>query len=85
MFVRSVVIFTLNSIRWFCSKDKFILHRKYFRYFHKTNSIVFTTTSAIKRAKFHLSSIIITYVRLFGYAFYSSVDVHCQQCELFEE
>ena len=37
----------------------------------KTNTIVFTIPSDLKRSSFHLSSTIITEVRLFGNAIYS--------------
>ncbi len=46
------------------------------RYLHKTNTIMVTILSAIKQAKFHLSSIIITEVSLLGYVIYSSTDLH---------
>ena len=48
--------------------EKFELVRRYFSYFHQTETIVLTVLSA----KFHLSITIVTIVNIFGYAIYSS-------------
>ena len=47
-------------------KKKRVLCHKYFRYCHKTNTIVFTILSTNRQANFHISWIVITKVRLFG-------------------
>ena len=47
-----------NSVKWLCYKEKCAQPRKYFRYLHKTNSIIFT----IRPVKFHLFSTINTEV-----------------------
>ena len=67
----------LNSINWFFLKEKGILPHKYLRYPHKTITIVFTIFSAIKQAKPHLSSNIITKVSFFVYVIYSLTDAFC--------
>ena len=75
---RFLVNYCLTIIpSWFSSKEKEALHRKYIRYQHNINNIVFTTISA---NKFHLSRIIADKLRLFSYVIFSSVDTHCQQC-----
>ena len=45
----------------------------YGRQLHKTSTIVFTIPSAIKRAKFYISTIIIGRVSLFGHVIYFQV------------
>ena len=37
-----------NSVEWYSSKDRIVLHNKYVTYHHKTNIIMFTILSAIK-------------------------------------
>ena len=69
----------LNSVKWFCSKEKCVLYPKFVRCHQKTNTIEFITLPSIKQAKVHLSSTIITEVSLFGYVIHSSSDTHCQQ------
>ena len=44
------------SVKWCRPRDKIVLHHKYSRYLHQTNTIVFTTISATKETEFHLSS-----------------------------
>ena len=53
-------------ISW--NKEKCVLHRKYFRYLHKTETTMFTILSAIRQVKSTLSRTIagITKVGLFG-------------------
>ncbi len=46
---------------------------------------VLTILSTEKWAEFQLSSIIITYVSLFGYVIYSSAGLHCEQCRTPDE
>ena len=47
---KSLVKCNLCFIKWCCSNEKIVLHQKYFRYLHQTNTIVFTMISAINRA-----------------------------------
>ena len=75
----------VNSVKLCCSKEKIVLAGEYFRYFQKVNTIVFTYLSAIKRAKYHLSSTNIGGFGLFAYVIYSGVDKQCQQCASLEE
>ena len=56
------------------SKKNCILHRKCFRYLHKTNTIVITILSA-KHAKLNFSSTIIGRVNLFSCVIYSLADL----------
>ena len=49
---------------------EFVLDRKYFRYLHQTNPIVFTMIVAVKQTKFEVSNNIITKVCLLGYIIY---------------
>ena len=53
---------------------------EYRRYLHETNTVAFTTISAIKQTKFHISTTISTKVILHGYVIYSSTDSHYWQC-----
>ena len=55
------------------------MRHRYFGYLQKTNVTVFNIVSAIKLAKFHLTSTFITKLSFFGYV-YSVVDTHWQQC-----
>ena len=45
-------------------------------YLHETNTTVFTILSAISRAKFHLSSVIIGRMSFMRIIFYSSAEPH---------
>ena len=65
---------------WFHSYENCILCCKHLRYLHKTNTSVIIIFSAIRPAKFHLSSINIGRVSFFSYVIYSSPATHCQQC-----
>ena len=70
-------LWLVNLVSWFCSKTKCVLCSKYFRYLHKTNTIVFTIILTIRWATFHLSSTIPTLASLFACVIYSSSDAHC--------
>ena len=75
----------LYFVNWYLSTERFIMCCKYFRYLHKTNIFVFRILSAIRPAKFQLSSTIIGRVSIFGYVIYSSADIQYQQCASAEE
>ncbi len=61
-------------------QERSIMLHKYLGYLHKTSATVLTIFSTMTQAKFHLSSIIIVRVSLFGYVIYFIGDAHCQQC-----
>ena len=65
------------------SEEQCVLVRKYLRYLHQTNTIVFTIIVAIKRIEYYCFSIIIGNVGPFDYVICSLADAHCQQmkCE----
>ena len=50
---------SVNSVEWFCPREKVGLHYKYIRYLHQTNIIVFTILSTFRQAKSHISTTII--------------------------
>ncbi len=56
----------LNFVEQFSFYEKCVLCRNYVRYLYQTIAFVFNIVGAIKRGKFHLSSVIITIVSLFG-------------------
>ena len=74
------LLWRVFSVKWLRLKENCILHRRYFRYLHETDTIVFTITSAIKRAKLYRSSTITGRVSSFGYVIYSSAEAHCWVC-----
>ena len=49
----------INSVKWLCYKEQCIMHHKYFRCLHKTNTTVFTTLFTIKPNSIVPSSLII--------------------------
>ena len=55
--------------------EKFVMVCLYFRHLHKTTTSVFTMPFAFKAAKFHVSTMIITEVSIFGYVIYFSAEV----------
>ena len=56
--------------------DKIVARRKYFRYLHQINTVVFAIVFAIKRNKLYLSSSIISEVSQFGHVIYISAAQH---------
>ena len=62
------------SVKLYIAPEKCVLHFKYLRYLHKTNTSVFTIIYAITRTKIHLSSTITGDVSLFGYVIYFTAD-----------
>ncbi len=61
----------LYSVNWCRAiEKKSVVHRKISRYLHKTKAIVLATFFLVHWAKFHLSSIDIMKVSLFGYIIY---------------
>ena len=57
---------------------KMALHCKYSRYRHKTMTTVFSSPTAVKQAKFRLTSIIIVEIPSFVYVIYFPTDAHGQ-------
>ena len=58
-----------TKFSWFSPEGKCFLCRRYFRYLHTTNTIVFTIPSAIMQAIFHCASTIVTIGSVFGLLF----------------
>ncbi len=68
--------FLLDSVEWYFSIVKRVLHRKYLRLPHNNkSSVLFTKISAIKRTEFRLSRTVIGRDSLFSYVIYFSDDV----------
>ncbi len=67
-----------NSVKWrYPMVKKIVLHLKYFRHLYQTTAIVFTSTNAIERTKFHFSSTIIGRISLFVNVIYPITGLHC--------
>ena len=60
----------LTTVQWYPSKEKCCLRRKYFKCLHKTNVIVLTIHSTIKRCIRHFFGTTIILVSLFAYGIY---------------
>ena len=67
---------SLDSVKWFRSKDKCILYHKYSRYLHQITTVVFTIVPAMERTKHHVSSTIIVEEGSFAYLIYSPTGLH---------
>ncbi len=67
----------VNSVKWTSSKEQCTIYRKYYRYLHQMNAIVFIILSAIIWARFYFSSTTTCQVGLFDYVIYSSAYAHC--------
>ena len=63
--------------KWYRSEEKWVLPRKYLRYFRKTNTILFTMISAIEQPKLYFSSAAISIITKFSLFGYSSAGLHC--------
>ena len=50
------------SVKWPGSKETSVLHHKYVRHFHKTNTTVFTIVSTIKQAELQVFVTIIAHI-----------------------
>ena len=73
------VLMSVKSVNSHRSVEKILLFHKYFRNLHKTNTIVFLITFAVKQARYHMSSTTNVKVSFFGYVIYSSADTYCWQ------
>ena len=60
---------TANSGVWYFAQSMIHYYKKYLYYLHITNTVVFTTYSAINQTIFHLSSTIIMQVNILPISF----------------
>ena len=72
----------VNSVKWFCPKEKCDLLHKYFRYLH--NTTVFTIFAKFKHKKSNLSNTMITHVIYIWlrYLFFSWCTLPCSLSQL---
>ncbi len=71
-----------TSVKWGCSKERYILHSNHFTYPHNANTIVFTILPFIKQTEFHSSNTVITESGLCGNVIYFYADTHCVSWEI---
>ena len=70
-------------VKWCPRIDTIVMDPKYLSYLHKINTILFTTHSATKRDKCHLSNTIIGKVSIFGYViFFQMAQAATSVCHL---
>ena len=66
-----------TSSNWAVQRNRTNLPHKYVRYYYKIITIELTIQPTADQAKFHLSSISVTELSLFGYIIYSPVNPYC--------